>query len=282
MALYRATIIFEGQGHGWAETHVFSKTGTSPGGFAAQLVPWLSARAQLLGREYFIKGCRVSKIRDDLGAAVKRNVFPLEQIFRPGNQTAANSGDAPDAAIKVTGTNGAGDRSKQVFFGGVPDDVIVDGGIFSKDKVNWQANFVAWNTTSVQLGAGWLGFTVLNELPITTYARSAADVVTFTVAGVGFDPGSVGTQMLVRVRGLNNRKSVLNRQLIVFVESTTEAHTVDSIACGPYVNGGVMTIYDQPAGFIQAAGWSAVKTANHKRGRPLWVSPGRAPRRATT
>lgn len=276
MALYRVTVIFNGAKHGWTESHVFSRSATTSGAFAATLIPWLTARAQLLGREFTIDGARVSLIRDDLGFPVRRNVFPLEQVFAPANQTAANGGDDPGQSIKWVGTTVDGNRSKQLFAGGAPDDVSVNGGVFDRDKVNYKTNFDSWNIITRSLGAGWLGFVALNEIPVTGYVASTTDIVTITVGGAGFPTGDIGSVQIVRIRGVNHGKSKLNGEFKVRIVDENTCKTVNPIALFTFASEGMLTTFDQPSTFFQSAGWSCVKTADKKRGRPLLVSPGRA------
>lgn len=276
MPMYRATIIINGKRHGHTESHIFLKPGISPGAFAATLVPLLQARANLLSREYQIDGCRVAAIRDDAGNPVKRQVFPIAQVFKPANGFAVNSGAAPNVGILLKGTNAVGDRYTQFSFAFIPDNLEVDAGEISGGPPNWPGDFITWNGFMLSLGAGWLGFVILQELPNVEYTSLAGDLVQFTIPNPGFDPGTIGTNMMVRFRGFNNGKSVLNRELKVFVVDANTCVTVAPIAAGPMTGRGVITIYDQPSTYFTAAGWGLVKISKTHPGRPLLVSPGRA------
>lgn len=281
MALYRVSVLFEGRGHGWAETLVFDRTNTSPGAVAASLVGLLNARAQLLGREYRIIGARVAKIRDDAGLPVKRNVFLIQQEFKPSNQLVANAGGPPDDCVLVRGTTADGNRSKPIFLGGIPDDIILNGGALDLAAVNWGANFATWNNEMVTRQAGWLGLVAKGERFITSYTVNPTGINLFTVNAAVFDGTNAGVNQTVRIRQLNGGNSVFNRSLLVYPVSTTQFQNVRPMAAVDFISQGIVTVFTLPSTFFIAAAWGAVKYASHKRGRPLLVSPGRARRRAT-
>jgi len=277
--LYRVTFAFSGARQGWTESFVVPRDGTTPGNLASVLLTLYGKRVELLGREYQGDGFRVAKIRTAAGAPVKRQVFLHRQTLKPGDQTIANAGSPYDDCILVRGTDAAGERKRNVFFGGPPDSIVDDAGDLKLAKVNWGAKFASWNGEAIAQQLGWLADIPVGEQQIISYVTNAQLITTFTLGGNLFVGANATAQQTVRVRQLNG-KSVFNGQLVVIPLTATTCQTVRAIATQAFSSVGFMQAYTIPKPFVPAAGWGAAQYAFHDRGHPLFSSRGRAPARA--
>lgn len=276
--LYRITYAFSGHGQGWSEVHVHQNDSDQPGNVSSQLRNLAQLRANLLGTPYQMDGYRVAQIRNDAGVPVQRIVYLWEQVMKP--QTTANwDADATDVAIIARLTNGVGNLSKNIFMGGVPDDCVTVGGDLAGLSIDtWKSKYATWQTAALGLKVGWLGSDFTAESNITGYAVATNGQVEFHLEDAVLADFPAGSTTTVRIRALNNG-SPLNGSVLVSVDDASTCHTVKAIAAGPFRTAGVMRVYTELKPYVQAAGGYPVKVGNHKRGKPLFSSRGRLPKR---
>lgn len=277
--LYRCSWVFSGKKKGWSETWVIPRDNTTPAALSGLLTPVSQLRANMLGREFRIDAIRISKIRLANGNKVKRQVFLFETPFIPTDLTGANAADAPDAAVIGNAVDITGSFRKQFFLGAPPDAIIVNGGDLDTGINGWGGKFTSWALQMVALNAGWLNrvpvqLAGMDFVTITNYAVAVTGIVTITsdVGTWGLPPY---VKQVVSIRGLNGSHSNLNGQLLVLPKTETTCVTVKPRPSLPFQSDGFMTHYQQPYPNIVSSLITAVKAGNHKRGRPLLVSPGR-------
>lgn len=273
--LYRVTTVFSGKKKGWSESFILSQDGTTPGGIMAGLTNILQLRANLLGSQFQVDGARVAKIRLANGDPVKRQVILREQAFTPKGIQENNDADAPDGCVIAVSVDAGGTHKRQFFLGAPPDDVIVKGGELDFGHA-WNGRFSTWTDAMKALGAGWLQSINRPEKQVTNYVIDAGGICTFTCEAGTFGAGPYKRQV-VRIHGLNSKHSTYNGAMLVLPLSDTTAQMINARFGAPFLSRGFITTYQQPLPFVQGALYGAVKAGNHKRGRPLFSSPGRRP-----
>lgn len=281
--LFRLTTNFAGRKQGWSEVMVYpAVTGTTPGAFFAAIgLPIAQKRVELLGREYVLDSVRVAKIRNDAGAELKRNVLLFTTDLSPALQNASNGAEQPNSCAIITGVDAAGSRKKQIFLGGIPDEIAHNGGEYNPGGAGgWGSRFNAWAALVVGAQGGWLQDIVnLGPVALTQYTINPNKTVQFDFEAPLFNAPEVGTVRTIRVKGVNGG-SVLNGEHEVMVGNVSQATTMKAIATFPYSFGGAATSYVSPKPFISAVAWGVNIIRTRKRGRPSNATRGRLQARA--
>lgn len=281
--LFRVTTYFAGRKQGWSESIIYpAATGTTPGTFHAVVaLPIAQKRVELLGREYTLDANRVAKIRTDAGVELKRNVLLFSLDLTPALQTNANGAEQPNACAIVRGVDAAGSGKKNIFLGGIPDEIAINGGEFNGGGASgWESRFNAWRALVVAASGGWLRDVVnLGPVGVASYAINPNKTITYTFEAPLFNAPEIDTIRTIRVRGINGG-SVLNGEQEVRVVSETSATTTKAIATFPYSFGGEATSYVRPKPHVPALTWSVDLIRTRKRGRPSYATRGRLQARA--
>lgn len=270
--LYRITTVFSGKKKGWTESFVIERGGTTPELLAPTFNGLLQLRANLLGAQFQIDGIRISKIRLANGTKVTRNVLLRELPVFPVVQY-PNDADAPDSCVIGNARDLTGNNRKQFFLGAPPDDLLVKGGDINPAHP-WLGVFASWAAGMFAAGAGWLQSIANLPKQVTNYVINAGGIATFTCEAGTFGAPPYQKQV-VRIHGLNSKHSAYNGALLVLPLSDTTCELVNARFAGPFLSRGFITTYAQPLPFIAGQSYQAVKGGNHKRGRPLFSSPGR-------
>lgn len=273
--IYRCTTAFSGSKEGWTESFCFSLSTDQVGDAANQLLVLHQLRAQMLGREYVIDGYRVSKIRDNVGAVVRRVPFLVQQEFAPSDLLKKNEGDFDAICLIARGTNDQGDKSSQHFLGAPPDSACINGGKYDPTGNGIGGKFNSWRSELLAKRGGWMHQPPTSDVTVDGYTQNVNQTVTLTFQAGTFVGPFPGAVTKIRCRGINNG-SQLNRQLLVVPLTATTARTVEQIAVQPFVSEGFAKVYGTIATFVQFAGLEVGKIGAHKRGRPLFTTPGRA------
>lgn len=271
MSIYQSTMFFECLGHGWSETYYRDAGGQSNLEALADFDRenlW-KKRALCCGAQVAIVAQRVS-FTDQLQDSVL-NYLPLQ----------VGTFDAEDSntALLVTMAIANNTRRKNTFLRGVPDNIVVTGGIVDRAFAAFINAFNAFAGALVQNTYGWIGSDVKTEHPVTDYTSDATNRLVFTVGGAALPVPATGNK--IRLRGKNlgvGGKSVLNRTAVFLRNSATECKTNKPTAAFPFSG---------PGGFLVSrtttirviANVKIQKVVERKAGKVSFTSPGRVPAR---
>lgn len=275
--LYKNTAIFQGPQKGWTEIYYMDADlvlppagGGNPnnrdnleaveGVFLALLVK----RTPLLGEQCSIKAVRTARL-------LQRNRARLTYTNLPGF-TGANS-DNLNTSLVATCQNDLNDRQKQIHMRGIWDDVDVRAGVFDPAPAGWVNKWNSFAAALIQGPWGWYGFSSSTTADLLDYAQTVDGYVSFSLAANLFAGVPVGSNVQVRLSGVNTT-SELNGQLLVTVDGPAACHSTKRISVFPYVGGGKMRY--GPKGFIKIATVRPQKIGERRSGSPLLELRGRA------
>lgn len=283
MAVIRGTLIFEGGSHGWVEGYYWTGSATNLAAATVALDFIAQKRAVLLGSENFIKSRRVSVELDDAGLPVRFDAQLRRNPTYVGTQTQPSA--VPGVSLQLRWENANGTRHRNSYLRGIWDSVeSADGVYLPGDGPGWGGAMSAF-LSSLLGGAGvitgWLSRT--NAAPanaqVTGYVEETSGQITFTCSAGTFLVGDVGKQKHIRLSGINApQKSLLNREWVVTVNSTTSCTTIIPVSAFPFVTAGKIMVFAynfQPAVTILEEG-----VVFRAPGRPLLARRGRSARRA--
>lgn len=274
--LYNAVIYFEGQGKGWSEKYTINAelTGLPPppanpnwnsltllDSFFDQLV---QKRRLLLGKQFNIVAQKISRVPSD-----KRS--RLGYRFYPGNAT-LNAEDVHTDLV-VSCDNVDDSRHKIIHMAGVPDDIVIEGGVFSEAPPGWLTNWGSYVGTLTGAAYGWNGRLAHHSALITQYAEEVGTgLQVIDLEDTIFDTLATGT--LLEVRVARCIPAEINGQLLVSVVNSSRCKTVKRISLFPYQSGGRLSwnTFD----FIHNAQVRPQKIGRRPRGLPLFQLRGRA------
>lgn len=206
-------------------------------------------------------------------------------LFAPTN-VAYGAGD-PATSINIAFSNATQKRHRRIYMRGVPDIVVTHfGRLDSVEWGNWSKKFNALRDYMLGLVNGQLGGTNYGWLARkrTTGTRKGVSYAypegsltpLFTVDQANYFPeDQVGSKQYVRVSGLNDGESVLNRELIVLVKTRTTFQPVKSIAAFPNTSPGFVQRYNAPD-FVPADEIYVERAGSRRPGAPLLSRPGRS------
>ena len=285
---WRVLFLFEGLHDGWSEGHVFDANTTNGNDLVQPMKNIMVKRALMLGNEYRGIGMRIRLVQDQLGNPVKRAAKPVLQQFLASG-AADNAGDPDFVACLGVGSDVTGQHSTRVFLGGIPDATSGAGGTVNGALPVSNAYLPAFTNWAAALAGQTLGqggpiipgyfrFPIITTLQVTNYVSSVDDVVTYTVGPGDVDPTLIGTILKARVSRLNNSRSLLNREQLVFISGVNTITTMQSRAAGKFTGIGQMILYPTIPSFVAVTDWQlSAQVARHKRGRPFSRSRGRQP-----
>lgn len=280
MARWAYTVIMEGFGHGFSET-MYLETGDDTIATAyAQIGDVKLARSKLLADGYHVKGDRLSM---KLNTALQKvtNISQVREVFMPG--TAAQVSISTGAAFKVLMVNAAATKKKLTFLGGgweacnpVQNTFIPAGA--------WTTFFNSWVSKLIAAKMGWLSNSSPDPTPIIGYTFSPdTGHTTYTLSAALFAAPFPGKPVKVSV-DFPGIKSPLDGPQVVIPLTATTAITAKPRPANVFVLPGRMRLYvpsfvglATPAGDVPTGSVNVLKITGRKRGRPLLVSPGRAP-----
>lgn len=270
MAKYFATAYFELNGYGWTETYY--RDGLTEGDLAAladfdRNTIW-TKRALCLGQEARISAQRTS-FDDVLGDSV------LNFINLPGNPQFTS--EDPNTALLVRLGNVPNTRRKNVFMRGIPDDVVVNGGLVNGGQGAFFNAAKAFFNAIVNYNYGWRGSDTKTDMGVTNYTSDDAGRVVFTLLAGALPAQPAGTKITVRGKGMGaGGKSVLNTTLPCLYSATPNTLvTAKPIAAFPYVApGGFLT--RRTYALFPAANFRFQKVDTRKAGKVSGLQAGRA------
>jgi len=275
--LYRTTFFFAGASQGWSESYVFPRDGVTVATFNSLTATAIAqSRAQLLAREYKLVAFRTAKIRTAAGATVKRNADLVVVDYGPGGTTAGWRGCQPRECVIMNGISADGGREKKTYLRGIPDQVIEDAGqLNTGETIGWFSRLSSFQSLLLQAQAGWLqDITQGPSFNVVTYVTGANLIQEVEFQGNIFNALAVGTEVPVRLTGING-KSRLNGLLVMVVVSNTKGHTKKPLALGPFVAGGTGILMVSPKPFISAAAFGQEEARTHDTGKVSVATRGR-------
>lgn len=280
MALFKWTLIFDGRGYGWSETYFFEEaTEDFPTAFT-RVANIPGKRAKLLGAECSVKAQRLSLVRNNAGGTVSRRA-KVKRNFIAG--TLAHSSDQQNMSLLVRFTNGAGDRTKLLFLGGVWDEVLPAPNVFNPAVGSWMTFWNSWVAEMVAARVGWMSSQVTDEADIVGYVFSAVTgLTTYTLddAGLAWPLGDLTVKVGVE---FPLSRSPLDGIQIVVPDGPTVAVTAKPRPAKPFTNKGRMKLFQEV--FVSVGSVPPANTAgtieaqvgvSRKRGRPLLAPRGRS------
>lgn len=274
MATLKITLFFEGRGKGWTESYWRPGAGGDHDAQLAVTRSLCALRAQLLGRECRIKAYRISTEGTGPDALLKYEEFkPKGDLDNAGMEKEFTITSAqPDVGLLVRCSNLGYTKHKFVFLRGIWDVVEDEHGLY-KPNNKWKAAFQKYKD-QIEVGDwGWFGVATKTKERLVSAVRDAKDQVTFTFVGNVFPLNLVGKRTRVRISGVNNGKSSLNRTHVVEVISQTSAKTEFTTAVGNLIVGGFGA--HQLLDFVDIKNVEDQKIITRECGAPLLESPGR-------
>lgn len=272
------TWIFYSPQRGWTES-LYLRPQTQTITFGQSLASqYATARAQMLGNGYGIKGYRVQQVEDVAGNKVKFVGDTVQRVNYPG--TSGQPGAQVDLALLLDCINGTVTKHKPLYLGGIWDVISQNGGQYVPEPT-FEVAFTNWLSKVVQFGYGWYSRTPSIQFTITGFTADADAFVTYTCsgtpfAGLGSAPFKVGVSGLPAIGG----RSVLNGDQMVTRVTDSTCRTVQRIATTPFVGTGRLVTYTN--NFQEIANIGIEKVVSRERGAPLLESPGRRRNRPRT
>lgn len=287
----RGTFIFGGTEHGWEEILCFEQSDDNLTTAIGTMDTIAELRKVLLGAEYYIKAVRAQVVLDNAGNPIKGG----SRVSRKRYTSPLNMpGDNPDSALLLSFYNTKSTKHRNMFMGGIWDDIDVQGGRFVNTPAGWISAFNSWRTAIQTImgtpttypegpaAAGWINSIKSPAYPVVGYTSGASQYITFTLTGnpfAGMTNGQTTTVRFSKMAGTN--KSVLNRLMPVRVLTDNTCITVYPIAAAPSV-ADVGRMYRYTYQLLKAPAINPEEIRTRERGRPLLVSPGRRGNRAKT
>lgn len=275
MAELKATLFFEGRGRGWTES--YWRPG-APGDHDAQVditMALAAHRAQLLGRECWIKAYRISTEGTGPDALLK-----YVELRHKGKKTTGPDGIAalapqaaqPDVGLLVRCSNIGRTKHKYIFLRGIWDVVENEHGKYTPTP-EWNPLFQKYAEHLEANEWGWYGVGSKIKSRLVSATRDAKDQVTFVFVDDMVAADQVGKRTRVRISGVNNGKSELNRTHVVEVLDRKTLKTEYTTSCPTHVVGGFGAT--QVMQFIDIKHVDDQKIVTRECGAPLLESPGR-------
>lgn len=261
------------EGYGWTEVHYKLSTSDNPQ-LNTQLQSFITnvcaARAQILGAGCAITGARVSYPR--AGAIASYGL----RIFYPGPLEKNSSSQDDSLAIVFNDTTYT--KQKVLHLRGFWDAVETNQAYHPEvpEAAGWTERLIAWKTTLIDGSYGWPSKVPADSAKgdKVTYVVTGDNKVTFTLQAPGMPAATVGTIQQVRFSKFNNSKSILNRALLVSVDTALSLTTVQQVGAGPMLTKGRFNF--RAPGFVGYANTGSISLGERRMGKPLDHYPGRS------
>jgi len=262
MATVQLTFDFLCQGYGWSETW-YQDTGLTSlkAFFTASGLPLLQKRSAMLGYEATLTAATASF------TATPGDSYLVYTGQITGGLGAQIHCSSPHEAIWTIIRSDNDKRRRGTWFRGIPDDLVLNGGIFDPGYAPWVGPATTFMDAIVAGGWGWVSL-VRDPIhyAITNYSQDpVTNFVDFTIAGTPFAGVTVGTYTKIRML-FKGVRSVLNGYSVVQVTGAGTCQSLKPEAVFPFVRAGVMTKYTPT--FFAAINYSFQKAGERRAGRP--------------
>lgn len=283
--IYRITFGFAGVQTGWAETHAMLNASNNPKDLMPTLRDIAQKRAQMLGREFAIVAIRAARYATD-GGLRSRGSFILKERFVNAITSKSAAAEPGDVALVVRGSAEPNvlipqfdANTNQTWLGGPCDDAVNNAGVVDQGSANLGAAFAQWRSAMLNTTIGWLASQILMDTPLGTITQLENGTVSLITTAPTAGILTIGQWYKVRVRGVNNGSSPLNRELVVYHSAINTLITKEVIGIPTDQIGGAIKVYKQVQPFVDYGDLTLNgQVGNHKRGRPFGSTPGRARR----
>lgn len=268
MANIQLTMDFLCQGYGWSETWVKDSGSVSLKAFnTAEAEPLLAKRSAMLGYEATCIAMTSSFV-DTKGDSY---------LVYTGQITGGLGADihctSPHEGIYTVIRTTDAKRRRGNWLRGVPDDLILNGGIFDPGYAPWVTPATTFMEAIRTGGWGWMGqIKSATTYTVTSYTQDpVTNYVTCTVAGNPFMGIPVDTPVRVRVL-FKKLPSKLNGSYTVTVKGAGSFETLTPLAVFPFTKTGLLWTYTPQ--FYGCDNWSFQKAGERRAGRPKLHTPG--------
>lgn len=294
-ALFKQGFVFEGAGHGWTEWLYFEMPSEDVQAAINYTSEYKNKRRPLLGAQCSMVGQRTLLVQDLAGNPVKR--VGLNNIYGPGYAGNPNE-DAEDTgtSLLLVWSDALAKYKKNLFLGGAWASIFPSANVY-KPAGLWTTFFDPWRQYCIDKGLGWRRRVEAKSFQITNHTTDPVSMVTTytltTALSVKADFGE-GRSVLVDIP--RKRSALDGMQVVIWKDETAPVGdatdwTTHVVTAGPrpglpFAIPGRMRLYNSvfvtpktPNGAQQTGAINAIRPAGRKRGRPLFVSRGRAPAR---
>lgn len=267
MPIVQTVFDFQCQGYGWSESWFKDTQLASLKAFyTASALPLLEKRQAMLAYEASLTACSNSY------TDVRSDSYLIYTGFYLGGLGPDVHAASPHETIYTVGRADNDKKRKGIFFRGIPDDVVLNGGIFNNGYATWVGPATAFMDAIAQNGWGWMSSVPgPMQFAITEYVQTVDQFVQFSFAGTPFQGVQIGTYKRVRMlfKGI---KSVLNGAQTVEVMGPSSARSLKPTAVFPFTKTGLLTVYTPT--FYPIVNYSFQKTGQRRAGRPKLHTPG--------
>lgn len=283
MPVWALNLNFRAESNGWTESYYADFGAASFAGMYDIAKKLGGLRVALSADPVVITSYSVS---DPITEGQQGRTIDFGPYLAAPSNVAYGAGD-PATSINIAFSNATQKRHRRIFMRGVPDIVVTHfGRLDSVEWGNWSKKFNALRDYLLGLvngqlagtNYGWLARkrTADTRRGVSYAYPEGSNTPLFTVDQVDYFPSAqVGTKQYVRVSGLNDSQSTLNRELVVLVKSRTTFQPVKSIAAFPMTAPGFVQRYNAPE-FVPADEIYVERAGSRRPGAPLLSRPGRS------
>jgi hypothetical protein len=268
--IVKATLFFQTGSFGWTESFLWDgQTTNDLNPHMASLQILAQKRAALLGAQSFIKAERVSFETDLAGLPVNGDSV---LVYSRYNGASTPQSDDPDARVLVTMRNLVAAKRRNMFLGGIWDDVNGLGGFYLPGTPGWQTAFNSWSAAMLARQIGWWSYGRVAEANVSGYIDDPDSGIVIVTLDDGIFGAGPYSKQRVRIAGVNVR-SPLNGSWVGTPTAVASFQLDKPLALLPYVAGGTLRTYARV--FEAAASIDGQKIVTRRAGAPLLQSRGR-------
>lgn len=280
MPVLKLDLIYEARGRGWEETY-YRNFPTADFASAFAVATTLAQKRILMSAAPVV--IKAYRVQDPLTPGRQGSVFYFNPVITPGASGGPTGAAGPSVSINSVWVHNATNASRTLQFRGIWDTAVQQfNQLNSDDFALWNSLFVSYRTYVLQEGFGWLTVNVIAANVPVSYSIDVNPIIpVFTFPAGTFAGPTFPYFTKVRFSRFNKARSVLNGELVVKVNSATQAEAAEPIATEAMVNGGRARIYGTPS-FIAANLIGITKVGRRAPGAPKLETPSRSRARPRT
>lgn len=286
MPAWKLDLNFRAESQGWKETYYADFGVASFEGMYPIAKKLAGLRVALSADPVVITSYSIS---DPLTDGQQGETVDFGPYMEAPSNVAYGAGD-PATSINVGFSNATQKRSRRIYMRGIPDIVVTHfGRLDSVEWGNWSKKFNALRDYLLGLVNGQLGGTnygwykrarvAAAKRAEYAYALNSTTPV-FTMPTDFFSAEDLDRgKAYVRFSGFNNRKSPLNREMIVHVITRETCSPITPIAAFPMLNAGQCQRYQWVPEFVPADRIRVERAGTRRPGAPPLQRAGRSKNR---